>query len=131
MGKGRPRFSCGHAYTPSKTREFEAEAKDAALHAMHGRKPLTGPLKAEIVAFFAPPKSMSRKDRELVRQGLLFPRKRLDIDNIAKAVLDACNSAVFHDDSQVMILKIAKVYSVGGRAGIRVHIAQIRNIWDR
>jgi Holliday junction resolvase RusA-like endonuclease len=74
---------------------------------------------------------MSRKDRELVRQGLLFPRKRLDIDNIAKAVLDACNSAVFHDDSQVMILKIAKVYSVGGRAGIRVHIAQIRNIWDR
>jgi Holliday junction resolvase RusA-like endonuclease len=131
VGKGRPRFTfSGHAYTPQQTRDFEAVVEDAAEIAMGELDPFTGPLKAEIVAYFSIPKSMSQKDRVLVRQGRLFPRKKLDADNIAKAVLDACNAIVYHDDSQVMVLRVAKMYADGKRSGLHVRIAQIKTSWD-
>lgn len=43
--------------------------------------------------------------------GELMPAKKPDIDNIAKAVLDALNSVAYRDDIQIVELQIRKQYS--------------------
>ena len=43
--------------------------------------------------------------------GELMPAKKPDIDNIAKAVLDALNSVAYRDDTQIVDLQIRKQYS--------------------
>lgn len=43
--------------------------------------------------------------------GELLPAKKPDIDNIAKAVLDALNSVAYRDDTQIVELQIRKQYS--------------------
>ena len=46
-----------------------------------------------------------------MRNGDLMPAKKPDIDNIAKAVLDALNSVAYRDDTQIVELQIRKQYS--------------------
>mgnify|MGYP004476929401 CR=1 FL=1 len=64
-----------------------------------------------ITAFFAPPKSVSKKKRAEMLADKIRPAKKPDIDNIAKVVLDALNGIAYHDDTQVVGLAIAKAYS--------------------
>ncbi|MCW5724044.1 MAG: RusA family crossover junction endodeoxyribonuclease [Maricaulaceae bacterium] len=47
-----------------------------------------------------------------------------DVDNVAKAVLDALSGVVFHDDSQVEILHVEK--RDGERARVRVTAAPLK-----
>ena len=50
------------------------------------------------------------------------PAKKPDIDNVAKAFLDAMNGTVYLDDTQVVELNIKKVYSAV--AGVDVAIME-------
>ena len=43
--------------------------------------------------------------------GDLLPCKKPDIDNIAKAVLDALNGVAYGDDNQVTALEVSKHYA--------------------
>jgi Holliday junction resolvase RusA-like endonuclease len=52
------------------------------------------------------------------------PAKKPDIDNVAKAFLDAMNGTVYLDDTQVVELNIKKVYSAV--AGVDVAIMEAR-----
>jgi hypothetical protein len=51
VAKGRPRFvrRTGIAFTPSHVRKYESYARLAASEAMHGRMPLQGPIRLELV----------------------------------------------------------------------------------
>lgn len=54
------------------------------------------------------PKSISKKKRA----NLYFVTKKPDVDNLAKAVMDAINNAgIWEDDSQVAVLEVSKTYS--------------------
>jgi Holliday junction resolvase RusA-like endonuclease len=68
-----------------------------------------------IVALFEIPKSTSKKRAELMRAGEIRPTKggrgNPDLDNIAKAICDALNGIAYHDDAQVVDLKVVKYYS--------------------
>ena len=46
---------------------------------------------ANILAYFEPPKSISKKKRAEMLEGKIWPAKKPDSDNIAKVVLDALN----------------------------------------
>ena len=63
------------------------------------------------------PTSISKKKKETLH----YVSKRPDIDNLAKAVMDAINQVgIWEDDSQVAHLDIRKIYSEEPRCLITI-----------
>jgi Holliday junction resolvase RusA-like endonuclease len=112
VGKGRPRFvrATGHAFTPAKTRTYEAALRVAAGEAMEGRAPLAGAVAVRIIAAFPIPESWSKKRKQAARLGIERPTKAPDCDNIIKS-LDALNEIVFRDDCQIVEAAVSKTYA--------------------
>lgn len=112
-GKGRPRVTVrgnyAHAYTPSETVEYEnyvklmwrQQCRDAFLD---------GAIKAEIIAYFSVPASASRRRAVMMLEGKIRYTKKIDCDNLAKAILDSLNGIAYKDDSQVCELSVRKLY---------------------
>lgn len=115
--KGRPRLStiAGHAtaYTPAKTRAHEGylRAMFAQEMAQRGLQPLTGAVAVTITVIRAIPKSAKKRDIPEMIAGLKRPATRPDIDNYAKAVLDAANGVLFVDDGQICRLMCEKRFA--------------------
>ena len=121
VAKGRPRMTGkGVAYTPAKTRAYEAHVRLAAQQAMGARSPFEGPVVVEVTAVLPVPKSWSRKKREDALSGATRPVTRPDVDNYAKAAIDAVNEIVFRDDSQVTELVTRKLYGDRPRLEVKV-----------
>jgi Holliday junction resolvase RusA-like endonuclease len=120
QGKGRARFGNGRAYTPAKTVAYEKQIAAAAREAMHGREPLDGPVHVVVNAFFAVPKSWSKKRRADAMQRLAWHTGKPDGDNIAKAVCDGLNGITWADDCQVAFLKVTKQYAEVARVEVMV-----------
>ena len=119
-GKERPRLTrAGHAYTPEKTRSYEAALKYAAEQAMAGRAPLSGPLLVDMVALMPIPQSWPKKRQEAARNGTELPTKKPDWDNFGK-VVDACNLVVWVDDAQIICGTVSKFYHDKPMLAIRV-----------
>ena len=111
--KGRPRFNTrtGRAYTPAKTKEFEHRIAAAASDAMQdlNLEPATTKCTVHILAQFSIPVSWPKSRREAAQRGEIIP-SRVDVDNLAKSVLDGCIGVTFEDDGQVEKLVITKKY---------------------
>lgn len=127
VGKARPRFTRrGFAYTPEKTVRYEAAVRAACIEAMRAQgvqKRVGVPLAIKCEFFFEPPKSWSKKRRELlVGECRPMPHKP-DIDNLIKAVLDACNGIAYHDDAAVVEVNAKKRY--GAEDGVVVTIEKL------
>jgi len=105
-------------YTPTSERisTYKALFKDK-WNENHPETMLEGPLTVHM-AFY-----MRRTSTELRRDAsdTAVPHtKKPDIDNLAKAVLDALNGVAWHDDSQIYQLHIIKYYGnveFGGATG--------------
>lgn len=127
QGKGRARAFrrgdfIGH-YTPEKTRSYEGMLRDAAARAMGDLPPFAVPVEVEVSAIFDIPASWSRRRRNDALAGIERPGKKPDIDNIIKAVVDACNGVVFKDDALIVQGKYSKVYGPAPMVGITVRAA--------
>lgn len=110
QGKERPRFTKnGVAYTPSKTKDYEKLVAWAYECEAHGAK-FTGPIRADIAAVYAVPKSWNKKKQAEAVDNQLLPMVKPDLDNVVKAVLDACNGVAYRDDAAVTDLTICKRY---------------------
>lgn len=125
VGKGRPRFrrvgNFVQTYTPANTAEYE---KLVRLRFQNAGGVITDkPVRVEITAFFAPPKSARKKDWAGMLANLILPTKKPDIDNIAKIILDALNKIAYVDDAQVIELSVIKRYAA--EAKVIVHIEEI------
>ena len=102
VAKGRPRFAkAGHAYTPEKTRNFEAALKYAALEVMGDRPPLQGPLVVEMSVVMPIAKSWPKKRKQAALAGAELPTGKPDWDNFGKTV-DALNDVVWLDAGQIV-----------------------------
>lgn len=111
--KGRPRHTrAGHAYTPAKTRSYEAAIRSLAMIAMRTRPPITAPVKVEIVVDLPMPASWPRRRKGSAMAGFIVPAVRPDLDNLAKAALDAINGIVLADDGLVVELHALKRYAL-------------------
>ncbi len=114
IGKGRPKFFSGHAVTPQKTRNYESLV---ALKAEEVMKDLPDsrlglPCLVRIHAYYAIPKSYSKKKHAAAIEGKLAPGKP-DLDNITKSVLDGMNGIAFRDDSLVVEMRLKKSFTEG------------------
>lgn len=106
-GKARPRVTRkGITYTPADSVSYENWIR--FCYQEQGGEMLQGSIKAKIVAYYKIPKSYSKKRIQNIREGLEYPCKKPDSDNIAKIVLDSLNKIAYNDDAQVVELKVLK-----------------------
>ena len=128
VGKGRPRAARRGTgvvmFTPEKTADYEALVAATASNAMRAETgPLfTGPLEAVLEMRIPIPASWSKAHKAAALAGTELPTSKPDIDNVVKAILDACNGVVFRDDAQVVMLVATKAFS--DEPGVRVVIRE-------
>lgn len=118
VGKGRPRVafrSNGRviAYTPKKTREFEAFVRLCAQRACS--EPVRSPVSVDMTIEFSPPSSWSAKRKQAAIAGEIPHLSRPDLDNVTKAVLDGIVGVAIEDDRQVVELLARKRYAEADR----------------
>jgi Holliday junction resolvase RusA-like endonuclease len=112
VAKGRARITRkGFAYTPAKTRRYEAHGRLAAQEAMDGRPPIAVPVRAEITVDLPVPVSWSARRQDAALRGEIRPTSRPDTDNYIKSALDAINAIAIVDDSLVVELVAEKRYA--------------------
>lgn len=124
VAKGRPRFS-NHGgyirtYTPQKTVAYENLVKMSYQQQIGNADLLHGGIKAEITAYFPIPKSISKKQREIMLKENVYVLKKCDCDNIAKIILDSLNKIAYDDDKQVAELEVKKFYSSNPRVEVEL-----------
>jgi len=121
-GKGRPKFARRgkhtHVYSDDKTVAYETLIANEAKIAMAGLSPLSEPLELGLTVYVEPVASCSRKARESMLSGATWPAKKPDLDNVVKAVLDACNGITFVDDALVVRIRAEKKYAAIGRVAV-------------
>ena len=88
-GKGRPRFSNAGAYTrtytPEKTANYENLVKLSFMEQCGVRFPEDAMLDVRIFAYYAIPKSVSKKKRQAMLERKIRPTKKPDFDKIGRA----------------------------------------------
>lgn len=111
--KGRPRLSRFGTYTPEKTKRFENDVRLLVKSLIGNQQPLETPIEVFLYFRLPVPQSYSKKRTEACLSGSEKPiLKNGDLDNYAKAVLDAFNGLVYKDDCQIVELHLTKVYDV-------------------
>lgn len=97
---GRPRVNTSNRgrYLPKRSQDFRENLQWLLLNETKIGKPFKKPLKVEL-HFYKPLKTTVRKYG--------------DIDNLVKAVLDACNGILWLDDSQIVELHCYKHKGAG------------------
>lgn len=112
-GKGRPRFNrhTGITYTDSETRSYE---KKIIAHYRQQLKDFRWPdevfVSVSVTAIYPIPKSATKASVAAIQDGKILPKKKPDIDNVLKVVLDSLNGIAYKDDSQVVTVVGQKVY---------------------
>jgi len=102
--KQRPRFSRGHAYTPKET--VQAEKAVAAAWRDLGVEPFRHSVLVEIDFFNG-------------------NRRRRDLDNMLKLVLDALNTVAFDDDYQVVEINARKLLTAKENARTEIRLTEL------
>lgn len=113
IGKGRPKFALvgGHAvaYTPKKTKEQEEFIRHEFIkHAGTDHADYEGTVRIFIDVGYQISKSKSKKEQEFMRKNYWNVKKKPDLDNVIKLILDALNGVAFKDDSQIISIDATK-----------------------
>lgn len=122
-GKGRPRFNrnTGVAYTPEETRSYEKKISNCYRQQLQDyRFGDDEYIAIEVTAFYPIPKSATKKSLALIDEGKVLPKKKPDIDNVLKVVLDSLNGYAYKDDSQVVSVSGSKYYGATPRLVVRM-----------
>ena len=103
------------AYTPKKIINYEVFIKELFAIKYPNFTPWEGAVLSVIVAYLTIPKSKSKKQKELMRQGKILPTVRPDEDNIKKPINDALEGLAYKNDSQIVSSRFDKYYSENPR----------------
>ncbi|WP_423396057.1 RusA family crossover junction endodeoxyribonuclease [Burkholderia sp. LMG 21824] len=118
--KGRARVTRFGTYTPKKTRHYEHDVRLLARAACGMVEPYMGAVHIDLVAYVPIPKSWPKWKQQAARDGTLYPISKPDLDNLEKAVTDACNGLVYADDGQIVDCTKAKRYSDNPHVWVRI-----------
>lgn len=98
----RPRVSRWGTYFSGPYKDFRAKATEVIPRCLGPKVVVIGyPIKVDLEVFPEKPKTSK----------LAFPKP--DVDNYAKAILDACNGILWEDDSLIKSLYVTKDWSSG------------------
>jgi Holliday junction resolvase RusA-like endonuclease len=123
-GKGRPRFirNTGVTYTPPETRAYEKKIMDCYRVQCRGAYWSEDKfVSVNVTAVYPIPKSATKATRAAIEQGNILPKKKPDIDNVLKIVLDSMNGIAYKDDSQVVMVTGRKLYGEEPKLIIEIH----------
>lgn len=111
-GKGRPRFTKdGHAYTDSETMAYEKKIMAYYRQALGSfRWPDSAVIAVDVTAVYPIPKSATKASLAAIQAGRILPKRKPDIDNVLKVVLDSLNGYAYKDDAQVVMVSGKKIY---------------------
>ena len=134
FGKQRPKFSRAgkyvKTYTPDETVNYENLVKLMYQQEAKGKMfSDDAELDVRIIAYFAIPKSTSKKKRKAMLEHKVRPSKKPDWDNIGKIICDSLNRVAYHDDSAVVDAQVRKFYSENPR--VEVFIKRIGGCDDQ
>ena len=90
------------AYTPRQTKNYEDWVKCCYINQV--------PIRATITGVFPIPKSTPKYKRVKMLAGEILHTKKIDCDNLAKAILDSLNKIAYDDDSGISMLVVDKIY---------------------
>jgi Holliday junction resolvase RusA-like endonuclease len=111
VAAGRPRMTRqGFAFTPQKTRKFQAHARLVAQLVMDGRPPIVHPVHLKAVIELPIPTSWSKRRDAAALAGAIRPTSRPDLDNYLKGATDALSGIVVADDSLIVEIAATKQY---------------------
>lgn len=100
-----------HTYTPDRTRAWETSVRLQARR-WRPKKPLDGPLMAELTFYLPKPPSVPRR--------VTYPATKPDLDNLAKSVFDALEGELFTNDSRIVDKFLRKRYGEPARVEIAI-----------
>ena len=123
FGKQRPKFSRAgqgvKTYTPDETVSYENMVKFIYQNVAKGFMfPDKAQLSVEITAYYAIPKSTSKKKTAEMLAGTIRPTKKPDFDNIGKIICDSLNKIAYHDDSAIVEAQVHKFYGENPRVEV-------------
>lgn len=115
-GKGRPKFTTHGGYTravtPAKTANYETlvkmEYQQQCPGVVFDKEKALG---MRIIAYKAPPSSASKRKTMQMLDGVVFPGKKPDWDNLGKIICDALNGLAYLDDAQIVNAQVIKRYA--------------------
>lgn len=102
--KARPRVVHGHAFTPEKTKDFEALV--AMKYKAAGGTVHDGPVAVAIAVWYQMPKSWPKWKKG--DYDLMPHTSKPDLDNVIKSILDGLNGCAWEDDAQVSKIRAVK-----------------------
>ena len=107
IAASRPRVSkFGHAYFSGPYKAFKEICQTDVPEALpEGHEPSEAALRVDVECYVTRPKTTK----------LDFPKP--DVDNYAKAILDACNGHLWVDDKQIKALYVTKDWANPGEDG--------------
>jgi len=118
--KGRARVTRFGTHTPKRTRAYEHDVRLLARAAVGMAQPYEGALHLDLIAYLPIAKSWPKWKQAAARAGTLQPISKPDLDNIEKAVTDACNGVLYADDGQIVSACKAKRYSDNPHLWVRI-----------
>lgn len=116
--QGKARHRTAHhgtrtiAYTPLKTAVYEDTIKLEYRRQCGHKFPAKTPLRVSVLAFCPIPKSASKRTKQGMEAGEIYPTVKPDWDNVGKIICDALNGIAYHDDAQVVSATVDKRYGV-------------------
>lgn len=124
-GKQRPRVTRkGNTYTPAETVQYENLVRmEYRRQCGDYRFPDDAALDMRIMAYYAIPKSASKKKRQEMLEHRIRPLKKVDCDNAVKIVADSLNMIAYRDDVQIVDCQIRKFYSSEPRIVVTIQEA--------
>lgn len=118
IAKGRPRFARQgtfvKAYTPAKTRAYEASVHSQAFPHKPA-VPWPEAIHLELNFYFSIPKGFRKNQRAQAELDTLAMPTKPDLENLIKSATDPLNGLFWLDDRQIVSLKASKHYSAKPR----------------
>lgn len=120
--KARAGRNGNFSYTPKRNAAFEANIRaiGAVSMAKAGQSPTPDAVRAEMAFTRCVPKSWSKaKAAQMLGQPIVG---RPDIDNLAKAIMDALNGVTYEDDGQVSALHVTGRWGAVDSVQVRISL---------